>query len=157
MPEKYTRRPNTNCSVCDKKIYKRPSEISANKGRVFCSMACYGKSCRKEIPCIVCGKPILAGLHKKTCSRACSNKNRTGIKYNNNRPNDKVKSYQLLKGLLLSKRNNKCERCGYSKSEILQIHHKDRNRQNNSLKNLELICPNCHCEEHYLRSDEFKH
>ncbi|MBI3573571.1 hypothetical protein HY090_00790 [Candidatus Kaiserbacteria bacterium] len=30
------------------------------------------------------------------------------------------------------------------------MHHKDRNRNNNSLGNLELICPNCHYEEHYL-------
>lgn len=150
MPEKYKRNPNTKCVTCSKAIYKRPSEIQLNKGRTYCSQACFGIACRKEIPCLVCGKPILAGLHKKTCSRNCANKHRTGIKYKLNRPKDKVKFYQSLKTRLLALRGHKCERCGYSKIEILQIHHKDKVHQNNSIDNLELICPNCHFEEHYL-------
>ena len=45
-----------------------------------------------------------------------------------------------------------CERCGYGANEkAIIIHHKDRNRNNNKLSNLELICPNCHYEEHFLR------
>jgi predicted nucleic acid-binding Zn ribbon protein len=113
-------------------------------------MDCYGISCRKERPCIVCGKPILAGLNKKTCSRSCANIHRLGIKYKQNRPRDKVKSYQRLKIRLLQKRGKVCERCGYEIFEILQLHHKDRNRLNNGFENLELICPNCHFEEHFL-------
>ena len=146
----YKRNPNTSCIVCYKPIYKRKVEIERNKGRVFCSMACYGLACRKERPCVICGKPILASANKKTCSRACANKHRIGIKYKLNRPKDKVKSYQGLKIRLLKQRGKKCERCGYSKYEILQVHHKDKNRSNNELNNLELICPNCHFEEHYL-------
>lgn len=49
------------------------------------------------------------------------------------------------------KRNliNKCERCGYDKYiKILGVHHIDRNRNNNSIQNLEVLCPNCHSEEH---------
>jgi 5-methylcytosine-specific restriction endonuclease McrA len=93
----------------------------------------------------------LGSLNKKTCSRACSNKNRAGIKYKLSAPRkDKVKSYQALKLRLLEVRGNDCARCSYSKHEILQIHHKDRDRGNNVLENLELICPNCHYEEHYL-------
>lgn len=43
-----------------------------------------------------------------------------------------------------------CERCRYNKiPEILVIHHKDRNRKNNLLTNLEVLCPNCHAAEHY--------
>ena len=76
--------------------------------------------------------------------------NRVGIKYKLNRPKDKVKSYQRLKIRLLDQRGRKCERCGYDKYEILQVHHKDRNPSHNDLINLELICPNCHFEEHYL-------
>jgi predicted HNH restriction endonuclease len=45
-----------------------------------------------------------------------------------------------------------CEKCNYSKIEILQVHHKDKNRQNNSLENLKLLCPNCHAERHYLEN-----
>ena len=113
-------------------------------------MACYGISCRKEVPCTVYGKLILSGLNKKTCSRGCANKHRTGIKYRLNRPRDKVVSYQRLKIRLLKLREKVCGRCSYNKYEILQIHHKDRNHANNDFKNLALICPNCHFEEHYL-------
>ena len=99
---------------------------------------------------MVCGKPILAGLHKKTCSRSCANTYRIGIKYKIGRPRDKAKTAYLLKLRLLEIRENKCERCDYDKAAILQVHHKDRNRNNNDLINLDLICPNCHYEEHHF-------
>lgn len=153
--KEYQRTPNTNCIVCRKDIYKRPSQIKRNGGRVFCSINCYGFSCRKENPCVVCGKMILGGLNKKTCSRSCSNINRTSIKYHLGRPKDKVKSQKALKIKLLKIRGNTCERCGYSKTKILQVHHKDRNRENNNIDNLELICPNCHYEEHHLEKSYF--
>lgn len=156
MGERYRRNPNTVCVLCGKAIYKRPFEIKTNSGRVYCSIACYGIACRKESPCVICQKPILASKNKKTCSRACSNKHRAGIKYKQNRPRDKVKSYQALKIRLLHMRGKICERCGYSRFEILQVHHKDKNHQNNELGNLELICPNCHYEEHYLEKSWLK-
>ena len=45
----------------------------------------------------------------------------------------------------------KCERCSKSQKENgreLTIHHKDRNRNNNKLKNLEIQCDKCHMFEH---------
>ncbi len=156
MPELYKRKPNTICSICKKPIYKRPAILVARGGKSFCSQACFGISCRKEEKCIICGKSILAGLNKRTCSRACANKNREGIKYRVGSPKDKVKSNQALKIRLLNLRGRECERCGYGKYEILQVHHKDRNRGNNDLKNLELICPNCHYEEHFLEKSWLK-
>lgn len=149
VSEKYKRNPNTNCVICSKQIYRRPAEIK--NGQVFCGIICYGISMRKETPCVVCGKLIMAGLNKKTCSRSCANINRTGINYKIGSPRDKVKSQQALKVRLLKERGGSCERCGYNKYEILQVHHKNRNRDDNILSNLELICPNCHYEEHYLK------
>ena len=154
MVELYKRNPNTSCIICKKAIYRRPAEIKS--GQVFCSINCYGISQRKEIPCVVCGKLILSGLNKKTCNRSCANINRAGIKYKIGSPRDKVKSQQALKIRLLKERGVICERCGYSKLEILQVHHKDKNRLNNNLNNLELICPNCHYEEHFLEKSWLK-
>ena len=125
-------------------------------GRAFCSNACYGMYCRNETPCVICGTMILASLHKKTCSRKCANVHRTGIGYKNGSPRDKVRSQRSLKLRLLSARGKKCERCEYEKYEILQVHHKDRNRNNNNLDNLQLICPNCHYEEHFLEKSWLK-
>jgi len=148
--ETYKRKPNTNCIVCKKLIYRRPSQIKSNNGNVFCNVNCYGIFCRKEIPCLVCGKLLLSGLNKKTCSRNCSNKHRTGIKYKIGRPNDKANTFRILKIKLIKERGKKCERCTYDKYEILQLHHKNRNRIDNNLENLEIICPNCHYKEHFL-------
>jgi hypothetical protein len=54
----------------------------------------------------------------------------------------------------LTVKEQKCERCGYDKCpEILVVHHRDRNRKNGAKENLELLCPNCHEEEHFLNSD----
>jgi len=33
------------------------------------------------------------------------------------------------------------------------VHHKDRNRENNEIENLELLCPNCHSEDHFINGD----
>ena len=156
VTEKYKRNPNTKCIICTKPIYRRPQQIQNNNNRVFCGQACYGVSCRKEVPCAVCGKLILSSLNKKTCSRSCSNTHRAGIKYKIGSPRDKVKSLQALKTRLLAERGTNCERCGYNKFEILQVHHKDRDRSNNNLNNLELVCQNCHYEEHYLEKSWLK-
>ncbi len=148
MPELHKRNPNTFCTLCKKPIYRRPVQIK--HGQVFCGLVCYGISQREEVACVVCGKLILAGLHKKTCSRGCANTHRAGIRYKIGSPKDKVKSQQALKLKLLREKGTVCERCGYSKYEILQVHHKNRDRNNNTIENLELICPNCHYEEHFL-------
>jgi hypothetical protein len=41
-----------------------------------------------------------------------------------------------------------CARCGYDNSLVLEVHHKDRDRENNSIENLEVLCANCHKLEH---------
>lgn len=44
---------------------------------------------------------------------------------------------------------NVCARCGYKKKkEILQVHHKDEDRGNDDINNLEILCPNCHVSHH---------
>ncbi len=154
MSKELKRNPNTECIVCNAPVYRRPGEIKTR--RIFCSMVCYGIACRKEKPCATCGKMILAGLNKKTCSRGCANTQRAGIKYHLGSPRDKVKSQQALKLKLLKERGTKCEKCDYAKYEILQVHHKDRDRTHNNLDNLELICPNCHYEEHFLEKSWLK-
>ena len=152
MPE-YKRNPNTKCLICNKSVYKRPAEIKRNRGRVFCGQSCYGISSRKEKPCTVCGTLILSSANKKTCSRGCANRHRAGIQYKINSPRDKVKNHRSLKTRLLQQRGGTCERCVYKVSRILEVHHVNRDRQDNDLKNLKLLCPNCHSEEHLLKKD----
>lgn len=145
------RKPNVECRVCKTPIYRRPGVLALNKGNAYCSQTCYGKSQHITHPCVVCGSPILASANKKTCSRACANKNRAGIKYTGNPLKDKVKDSRQLRSRLFKLRGKECERCSYEMYQILQVHHRDRNRENNSLRNLELLCPNCHAKEHYMK------
>lgn len=54
---------------------------------------------------------------------------------------------KLLKENLIE---NKCAICGLTewlgKPIVLQLHHIDGNNKNNHLKNLQLLCPNCHSQ-----------
>ncbi|MFA6404589.1 MAG: HNH endonuclease [Candidatus Paceibacterota bacterium] len=95
-------------------------------------------------------------MNKKTCSRECANRHRAGIKYKINRPQDIVKSQKALKIRLMKQRGKICERCNYDIYEILQTHHKNRDKNDNRLENLELICPNCHAKEHFLEKSWLK-
>ena len=152
LVEKYQRKPNTFCLICHTPIYRRPGNLEQSTGKAYCSALCYGKSNRKEKPCLVCGAPILASANKKTCSRACANINRAGIRYTGRRLKDNVVSILRLKVRLFSSRGKKCERCGFAIFQVLQVHHQDRNPENNILSNLEILCPNCHAKEHYLKN-----
>lgn len=63
--------------------------------------------------------------------------------------NIKITSYNL-KNKLINENifDKKCNSCGLThwlnKPIPLELHHKDGNKFNNNLSNLELLCPNCH-------------
>ena len=48
-----------------------------------------------------------------------------------------------------------CENCGTNKD--LQIHHIDKNRNNNQLSNLVLLCRSCHSKEHRGVNSDWHH
>ena len=62
----------------------------------------------------------------------------------------KLENTWRLKNRLLNEglKEHQCECCGgtrWSEQPIpLEIHHRDGDRSNNSLSNIELLCPNCH-------------
>ena len=70
---------------------------------------------------------------------------------------DKLKIRLLNEGYL----EPKCDICGQSRwldgETPLQLDHKDGHKDNNSLSNLRLLCPNCHAlTPQYRLKDEFK-
>lgn len=86
-------------------------------------------------------------------------KGNQGLKNKKNAPNyktveeyikqDFVKSHILKQKLIKEKlKENKCEICGLSewlgKPIPLELHHKNCNHYDNSLDNLQILCPNCH-------------
>lgn len=160
--KRQARSPNTKCHICEKSIYRRPSTIKqSKKTRVYCSKKCYGISCRKEKPCVVCGKLILSTYNKKTCSEECfkitlKNPNRTFCRGRTTNKDIKYGS-QSFRKKFLRERGAKCQICDYSLERNLVVHHikEQCNGGTNEDSNLMLLCRNCHGEIHsgYRNSD----
>ena len=70
---------------------------------------------------------------------------------------DKLKIRLIKEGYLKPMCYN-CGRKEWEDEEIpLQLNHKDGEKNNNNLRNLELLCPNCHAmTKHWKVKNEFK-
>lgn len=152
------------CKVCGKNFNKKPNQIKLYPNH-YCSKVCNGIGQRrgKEFSCTTCGKTVWRSpkeIAKSVsgnffCSQSCSVTwtNKQDYKTGKNHPNYK-NGFFSNRSKIKREKPKKCERYGYDEHpEILQVHHKDRNRSNNEEKNLELLCPNCHFLEHYEAGD----
>lgn len=150
------------CLNCSKKFNTEQKYLNRGHGK-FCSLSCARKnsprkSSKIEIECSWCKIKFMMApsrLRSKSGLNFCCREHKDlaqrigGLKeiqlphYGN-----QLASYRTK--VLREAIEIKCARCGYDKyPEILEVHHKDCNRENNNLENLELICPNCHQEEHF--------
>ena len=86
------------------------------------------------------------------CTRKCKDiAQRANNKGNLLRPNYCKGGKYAYRQIAFREFEQKCNRCSYNEYiGILKVHHKDRNRMNNQLSNLEILCPNCHDLEHLL-------
>ena len=112
-------------------------------------------------------KPLTFIMANLRCTRGTMLNafNKLGISYHGNKHNHntskKTMAYyktqlyvdgrQLKKKLLEEGiKEDKCEICGLScwngKKLVLEVHHIDGNHYNNKIKNLLLVCPNCHSQ-----------
>lgn len=112
------------------------------------------KGSRVLITCATCGEEKWKAKSKtgkgknglNFCNRECKDKaQKIGgpiAPEHNGRTNDyRTKAFRSLPHL--------CNRCGYCKNKsVLQVHHRDEDRTNHELFNLEIICPTCHVEIH---------
>ena len=145
------RNPNAKCNICFKEVYRRPSQL---KNNVYCSQVCYGLGTRKEKPCVVCGKEILASKHSKTCSKVCFESYLKSSDRNfsiGRKPGTSTKwGTRSFRKRILEERGNCCEVCGYDKTPVLTIHHIVERYLggDDSNTNLLVLCRNCHGEVH---------
>ena len=145
------------CTNCGRAFERKAKYVKygLKKGwEPFCSTECQKeyRSTGTLFNCGTCGKVIYktpanqrsqSGLY--FCSRSCSTKHRNTLYSGEKHPLWKVGN-----GTYRNKVNLfKCHFCDYSNSQVLQVHHIDKNRQNNELDNLLVVCPNHHRELHY--------
>jgi len=81
------------------------------------------------------------------------NKGKSYIKISNEdffKKSDKSRNYWNIRQALFKRgiKDKRCENCGLDKwmeKDIpVEIHHKDGDKLNNNINNLEVLCPNCH-------------
>lgn len=160
----------TKCEGCGENFECSTRKFNYNKKsgfKIFCSSECYtkNKSEKNSIKtnCANCGKEIIKPKSEfrqsKTgnlyCNRSCSaaNNNRLFKKWENH-PSYKNGEGQYRNYKLNSVENPKCERCGFDNIIALEVHHKDKNRNNNKLENLEILCCNCHTIHHRSKNED---
>ena len=134
---------------CGKVFDKLPNRV-ARYDHHFCCKDCHTEFQRKYRDCRGCGKSFIAA-GRTYCSRKCSNVAKTGRSYTGASTKNVAERVKRLKEELFAKRGEQCERCGYSNIRIINLHHKLPKSKggNDNHSNLELLCPNCHAEEHY--------
>lgn len=104
--------------------------------------------------CLICNKDLIKGQTKFCCQEHFNQyKNQQNIQ---NWLAGKDEGWsgtgikKFIRKYLLEQANYKCELCHwgeknpYSGLIPLEIHHKDGNYKNNTLENLQVLCPNCH-------------
>lgn len=115
--------PNCSCATCGKTFYKSPSRMKASKSGWV------------------------------FCSRLCKEMQQTtgGLL---ELPHYGTGTWVDYRSLGIDAFGAKCQRCEYSRyPQVLQVHHKDRDRSNNKIDNLEVLCPTCHLEDHFIEGD----
>lgn len=121
--------PNCKCAQCGTDFYKKPSGFKNSKsGLYFCS-----RSCKDNAQMLEGIKEIHPSHYGKSLTGGHSN------------------TYRRIAFLTQPK---VCSLCGYDEHpEILEVHHIDRDRTNNTPENLVVLCKNCHGWEHYNSKD----
>lgn len=155
-----------NCLHCGQEAHVENKEIARGFGK-FCSHKCssiYNAEHRPKpesnVNCAYCGVNFYINRTKKKNSKSglyfCCRKHKDiaqrigGIReimpphYGTT-----VSDYRVLVFRVAGK-PKVCERCGYDKHEAgIIVHHRDRNRDNNDISNLEVLCAICHAIEHH--------
>lgn len=107
---------------------------------------------RIEVICHFCSKPFKVAICRKDTAKHCSRKcHNTAISRNHDHSGEKnpmwkggIQTYRKFKKIM-------CERC--SSKKYLIVHHKDENRYNNKIENLETLCRKCHHSHHNITAN----
>jgi len=158
-----------NCLNCKNECFVEKREINRGNGK-FCSQQCSSdhrvanlQELEKNVTCAFCkqsfhmtfhrGKRSKSGLyfccrlHKDNAQKIGGIKEIMPSHYGTGSPDN------TYRRTAFSNKPKICERCRYDQHPAaIIVHHKDRNRMNDSIENLEVLCSNCHAIEHWGES-----
>lgn len=131
------------CKICGYEWEISPCSLMPSTTRIYDFIGC--PECKYvECTCDECGKKFkrLKSLVNKTklhfCSKECGNR------YKNKSTINIQDSVNYRRNAFLAY-PHECAACGWKEDEdILEVHHKDENRNNNHVSNLIILCPICH-------------
>ena len=144
-----------NCTLCDSDIWVPNYAVRSRK---YCSTKCARLSSRNKVS-VTCGNCSVtflrqpSSLKSKTgynfCTKSCKDDAQrldSGVGYTLSHYKDG--SGGSYRRRALQEYGNQCTTCGYAvSSKMLDVHHKDGDRANNLLENLEVLCVWCHALE----------
>lgn len=153
------------CQKCGKEFYAKPFWLTRGYGK-YCSSSCQYAGMRKgaEKPCHMCGamtyKTAKQLVRSKSglffCGKTCQTIWRNQLFVEEKHKNFKtgIHAYRSI----LSRNNvpKECALCKNTDGRVLAVHHIDKNRKNNKLKNLAWLCHNCHFLVHHDRESREK-
>ncbi len=150
------------CQVCSIKFYVKPNRLTKGWGK-YCSNECKHSDLRTGmlVSCDICAKRIYKSLKEQRrsksgkffCSKSCQSIWRNSVYTGRNLANWKggMSSYRDI--MRRAKIKPVCARCKNDDSRVMAVHHKDKDRKNNSITNLIWLCHNCHYLVHHHKSE----
>ncbi len=157
--------PNINCKICGEIFYAKPFWIRRGFGK-YCSPECQhkGQKTGKLVKCFLCGKESYKTKNnlnrsksgKFFCSKSCQTKWRNSIFFGSKHANWKGGRFAYKTVLVRKGVPQVCRICGTRDRRILAVHHLDRDKRNNSAKNLVWLCHNCHFLVHHYDVERSK-
>lgn len=156
--------PNVKCLVCTTEFYIKPSHQKRGWGK-YCSIACRTKSQfkGKYTNCFICDKKIYRSPRdfKNSdsgnffCSKSCQTIWRNKILFigeNHSNWKDGKSVYRRI--LKATGKEQLCTLCKIDDTRVLVVHHRDKDRKNNTIANLIWLCHNCHYLVHHDTSEQ---
>lgn len=154
--------PIVNCKICKQEFYTKPSWLKNGYGK-YCSQKCNHESQKngKVFECFICKTQTYKSLKDQNksksgnffCSKTCQTIWRNTTYIGDKHANWTSGEFSYKQILLRSGNKVLCNKCKSVDKRVLAVHHKDRNRQNNSVSNLVWLCHNCHFLVHHYKNE----
>lgn len=158
------------CMFCQKTFDVQIKAHNRGLGK-FCSKQCASASLKKDkshnVKCSLCQSDFYASNKRKReaksgflfCSRDCKNKAQAiGSGFDSMLPShygsSKGGNSTTYRRIAFDHYPAHCRDCGWNLCvEVLDVHHLDLDRTNNSPENLVILCPTCHVLRHFLQKN----